>query len=100
MSINFNNLQKYLDGFFLKRIKMIIFAVAFLMMGYTVYIWYADIYKAEWSQKQIEEYISKKEKNIIFQKDKFGELVSVYDRRKENFKVNIGNSQDIFNLQK
>ncbi len=106
--INIKNIKKeILSRNFLKRIggfcganaKVFVFALFFLLSGYCVYIWYSYAYNPQWSDEKRVEYLKTKEKDIVFDRKKFQEIIEKERQRAEEYNRKLENINDIFRVK-
>ena len=97
-----NNLAEKLARiriFLKEKNKWILFFIFLFFMGYCVYLWHSYVYNPKWSESRKQEYISTKEREVIFKKDKFDSVISEIKKRKENYQKSAENTPDIFKLK-
>lgn len=85
--------------FILKKRTVLIFMIIFAMSGYCLFIWFRYVYKPEWDNSRKESYIREKEKGEIFEKNKFGEIISEFEKRELAREKKIEGINDIFKLK-
>ena len=78
---------------------IILFSVFLIILGYSGYLWYRYIANPNWSDLRRQEYISTKQNDVTFARDKFDEIVKEIDSRKINYQKNLENIPDIFRLK-
>lgn len=97
-----NEIKEKLDkiSVFLKeKNRWILFAIFLFFMAYCAYLWNIYIYSSNWSESKKQEYISTKEREAIFKKDKFDTVLDEIQNRKINYRKNVEDVPDIFQLK-
>lgn len=80
------------------RISLAIFSLAIL--SYCAYLWYGYLYHPGWSAAKKQEYIeSRKEEEVVFNKNKFDKAISEIEIRKSYFQKPVENIPDIFSIK-
>lgn len=100
VSLNWKHIGNVLVAFFLKRINVFMFILMFLLTVFFVFLWYTCIYKPEWDEVKKQEYIQKKEKSVIFNKNVFDSMVEEMNVRSQRFQKADNEAEDIFRLKK
>ncbi len=90
---------KNIGQYFVKRINIGLFLVAFLVASYCINLWYRTIYKPEWSNLQKQNYIKSKDSETVFNKDKFEKIVNEYLEREQKRKKPSIAIKDIFQIK-
>lgn len=98
-SLSWKNLQKSCLDFFWKGKKWFFLAFILALLGYWGHLWYANIHSARWSGQKKEEYIKTKDTGVIFNGDKFNDIVKEQEQRKNNYNKDMSDLQDIFKLK-
>lgn len=73
--------------------------IFFLLIGYSVYLWYIYAFNPNWSNEKKQEYINTKQKDIDFNKDKFDSVINEIRQRKSNYQKNVTGTPDIFQFK-
>lgn len=81
-----------------KRRWIVLFA-ALALLAYCAFLWYQYIYNARWSDSKKQEYIQTKAKEVVFDENKFDEVVNELERRESESKNNLASPRDIFRLK-
>lgn len=97
--LNPANINKSFFLFLEKRNRWIIFGCSILMLGYCVFLWYAFVYNHQWTQERKQEYIKSKEKETVFRKNKFDDIISEKNSRDGRYQESIGSVPDIFRIK-
>lgn len=66
---------------------------------YSVYLWYSYALNTSWSDAKKNEYVITKQKDIVFNKDKFDSVISEIKERKVNYQKNLESIPDIFRFK-
>ena len=87
-------------NFLLKENRIFLLIFSLLLLGYCVYLWYNYLYQPKWSEEKKQEYIeSRKEENVIFNRNRFNKVITELANRKNNFQKSVENIPDIFSLK-
>jgi len=70
-----------------------------LAIGYSVYLWYIYAFNPNWSDAKKQEYISTKQRDLNFNKDKFDSVIAKIKQRDSNYQKNISGIPDIFQFK-
>jgi len=95
-SVDYSEL--YFD-FLGRKSRWLIFLILLFVVISCGYIWYKYIYVPDWNEEQKIIYMNSKEKGTVFNENKFGEIVTEYKKRKENYEKNEKEIKNIFKLE-
>jgi Ca2+/Na+ antiporter len=87
------------SAFFSGKIKLIVFALFFLLSLCCVYIWYSYVYNYQWSAEKKAEYMKTKDEEVTFNRKKFQEIVEKERKRAEEYERPIEIKKDIFGIK-
>ena len=91
-------LRKALE--FLKNKGEWIIPIIFLVsIAYSVYLWYSYAFNPDWNDAKKSEYIATKQKDIVFNKDKFDSVILEIKERKVNYQKNLESIPNIFRFK-
>jgi hypothetical protein len=96
---NWKNISKNFSGFIYGKIKWMSFIFLLIIAGYSSYLWYVFIFRAEWNETKKQEYIKSKDAGVIINKNRFLDVVNEYQRRGDEYQKKIEPGQDIFRLK-
>lgn len=85
--------------FVVNKRRWIVSFAALALLAYCALLWYQYIYNARWSDSKKQEYIQAKAKEVVFDENKFDEVVNELARRKSESGKNLAGLQDIFRLK-
>ncbi len=94
-----NSLGEALFVFLEKRNRSIIFLCFFVMLVGCVFLWYSFVYNHHWTKEREQEYIRSKEKETVFKKEKFNDIISEKSTRDSGYQEKIENITDIFRIR-
>jgi len=93
-------------GFFFKIFSiiekmrvLIFFILLFASIFYSGWIFYKYVKNYKWNEAQKQEYLNTKEKEVVFEEDKFNRVVSEVEARKAKSQSNINDVNDIFRIK-
>jgi len=70
-----------------------------LVIGYSVYLWYAYAFNSTWDDAKKEEYIKTKQRDANFDKDRFNSVIGEVRQRKSNYQKSPNNVPNIFQFK-
>jgi hypothetical protein len=82
-----------------KQMRFCLWILGIIAIGYTAYIWYECIYRPEWSEAEKQEYMKSKDRGIVFNRNRFDEIVSAHKAREERFDAKPEELKDIFRIK-
>jgi hypothetical protein len=87
-------------NFLLKRNRIFLLVFSLAIFSYGAYLWYGCLYHPGWSADKKQAYIeSKKEEEVVFNKNKFNKIMAEIENRKNYFQKSVENVPDIFSLK-
>lgn len=95
-----NRLRQAVFGLFLKYSRVLVLIFAISVLGYCVYIWYAEIFSSEWDEARKQEYIKSKEDAVVLNKAGFESILEESRARREISQEALKEMSDIFRLEK
>lgn len=95
LNISWKNIASFLN----KKSHWILIIICLSFFSYCAYLWYVYITNPHWSDSQKQEYTKTKQKEILFNKGKFDEVVSSLENRKSEYEKKIDKVPDIFRLK-
>ncbi len=96
---NFNFFDWSLD-FLLKKNRPFLIIFSMALFSYCACLWYGYLYRPNWSEDKKQAYIeSRKEEEVVFNKNKFNRVISEVANRKNNFQKSMESVPDIFSLK-
>ncbi len=98
-NINLDGIFRKAAGAVSRRSHWFLFSLALALLSYCGYVWYEHIYRAEWDENKKQEYLGTKEKEVIFNKDRFDRVMAELERRKGEYQKNIEDVPDIFRIE-
>lgn len=94
------NFSDWSLNFLLKRNRILLLVFSLAIFSYCAYLWYSYLYQPNWSEDKKQEYIeSKKEEEVVFNKNKFNKIMAEIENRKNYFQKSVENIPDIFSLK-
>lgn len=96
ITINMQNVCKlFLHGFKKARIHLFfVFLIGFICAG--GYIWWKNVYSAEWNDDKKQEYINKQKKEVILNEKDFNNVIDDISLREEEFSREYEPIRDVF----
>lgn len=77
-----------------------ILALIFMLtIGHSIYLWYIYAFNANWNDAKKQEYVSTKQRDVNFDKDKFDSVITKIKQRKSNYQKSINAVPDIFKFK-
>ena len=94
------NFSDWILSFLLKKNRIFLLILLLVLFGYWIYLGYAYLYQPGWSEEKKQGYIeSRKEENVVFNRNKFNKVIEEIASRKDNFKKSVENIPDVFSLK-
>ena len=78
--------------------RWIIFVSLICMTLFCINLWYKYIYHSEWSEEAKKEYLNSQERGVLFDKERFNDVVLQQEKRKSEFEKESEKEEDIFRL--
>ena len=98
---NLNSLGKFLISLFGERFQILAFLIVIGSLFFLVFLWYNHIFKADWNEAEVQNYILSKQRksDAIFNRDGFQKIIDESSNRKAEFEAPLNDIQDIFRLR-
>lgn len=81
------------------KLEWILPLIFLTLVLYSVYIWYVYAFNFAWDETKKSEYINMKQREVVFEKEKFDSVIMKIKNRKEEYGKNIESVPDIFRLK-
>ncbi|MFA5961140.1 MAG: hypothetical protein WC848_00480 [Parcubacteria group bacterium] len=88
----------WIGGVFSRNLKKLVFLLFFFLAGYCGYLWYVYVYAPRWSEDKRAQYLSTKDKDVIFNRKKFQNIVDEAQKRAEEYVKIVDQPNDIFRI--
>lgn len=82
-----------------ERSSWILFGIFLIAIGYCAFLWQQFVYSPNWDNEKKQAYISTKEKEAVFSRERFDAVISEIERRKSLGQEKIEGINDIFRIQ-
>jgi len=81
------------------KLEWILPFIFLALVLYSVYIWYAYAFNFAWDGAKKNEYIRMKQRDVVFEKEKFDAIISEIKERRNNYQKNLQGIPDIFQIK-
>ncbi len=98
-TIKTNDFFRKIRAFASKRSHWALVVVSFGLLFYCGYQWYFYIYNPGWDEVKRQEYIGTKDKDAVFNKEKFDKVILITEERKREYQRKLENVPDIFRIK-
>lgn len=99
-TLSLKKIQRNFPEFVSRQTNLFLYLLIILMAAFFVYMWYVCLYRPDWSEERKQEYIKSKDKSIIFNKNKFEEVIAESEIRKSELQKDLDKPEDIYRLKK
>lgn len=93
------NLSGKILSFLEDKSSWILLSLFLIAAVFGCYVWYRYVYYNSWDEAKREEYINSKEKDVVFERKKFEQLISEKAKRDQRFVKELKDIPDIFRIK-